>query len=67
MKKIFGNFKENILSENNECLQLSFSPSSIPIQERWKRNGLSADFAADYDANEYLRVCLCVGWITAVV
>ena len=48
MDKIFGDFKKDVLSDQVEFLQLAFSPSSIPIQERWRNNGLSADFVADY-------------------
>ena len=42
----FGDFLEIPLNE--EHLTLGFSPSSIPIKERWRNNGLSADFMADY-------------------
>lgn len=31
-----------------EYLELAFSPSSRPLTERWRNNGLSADFLADY-------------------
>ncbi|SOD96986.1 DUF6272 family protein [Caenispirillum bisanense] len=31
-----------------ETLTLRFSPSSVPLQQRWRNNGLSADFMADY-------------------
>ncbi|MGB0682604.1 MAG: DUF6272 family protein [Magnetovibrionaceae bacterium] len=31
-----------------ESLALRFSPSLVPLKERWKNNGLSADFLADY-------------------
>lgn len=27
---------------------IQFSPSSIPLKQRWRKNGLSADFLADY-------------------
>ncbi|MEM9543806.1 MAG: ATP-binding protein [Cyanobacteria bacterium P01_E01_bin.42] len=47
MIKIFGNFIEN-LPESPEYLILGFSPSSVPLQQRWRNNGLSADFLADY-------------------
>lgn len=47
MHKIFGDFHEN-LPDEHEFLILGFSPSSIPIQQRWRNNGLSADFVADY-------------------
>ena len=44
---VFGNFIEN-LPPSQEYLILSFSPSSIPLKERWRNNCLSADFLADY-------------------
>lgn len=47
MKQIFGDFREE-LSTNEHFLVISFSPSSIPLQQRWRNNGLSADFVADY-------------------
>ncbi|MEA5471466.1 slr1658 superfamily regulator [Spirulina sp. 06S082] len=47
MIEIFGNFIEN-LPESPEYLILGFSPSSVPLQQRWRNNGLSADFLADY-------------------
>ena len=31
-----------------ESLMLRFSPSSTPLQQRWRNNGLSADFLAGY-------------------
>jgi hypothetical protein len=43
----FGDFQENF-SKDREFLNIGFSPSSLSIQERWRNNGLSADFAADY-------------------
>lgn len=46
MTEFFGNFDESIASE--EYLVLGFSPSSIPLKQRWRNNGLSADFLADY-------------------
>ncbi|NEQ69691.1 MAG: ATP-binding protein [Symploca sp. SIO1B1] len=47
MTQIFGEFIEN-LPKNHEFLILGFSPSSVPIRQRWRNNGLSADFIADY-------------------
>jgi len=47
MPQIFGNFIEKD-SNQQEYLQIGFSPSSISLQERWRNNGLSADFLADY-------------------
>jgi len=47
MSQIFGNYIEKN-TEQQEYLQIGFSPSSISLQERWRNNGLSADFLADY-------------------
>ncbi|XZO00159.1 MAG: slr1658 superfamily regulator [Microcoleus sp.] len=46
MNHIFGNFIEPTPSQ--EYLIIGFSPSSIPLKQRWRNNGLSADFLADY-------------------
>ena len=46
MAEVFGNFIE--IGETIEYLIISFSPSTLPIQERWRNNSLSADFLADY-------------------
>lgn len=46
-QQTFGKFQENFES-GREFLNLSFSPSSLSIQQRWRNNGLSADFVADY-------------------
>ena len=43
----FGDFSAEVPS-SQEYLLISFSPSSIPLQQRWRNNGLSADFLADY-------------------
>ncbi len=47
MAQIFGNFRDE-LPDSEEYLTLAFSPSSVPVKQRWKTNGLSADFMADY-------------------
>jgi hypothetical protein len=47
MTQIFGEFNE-ILTPSQEYLVLQFSPSSIPLKQRWRNNGLSADFMAYY-------------------
>ncbi|MBC7905383.1 MAG: ATP-binding protein [Rhodospirillaceae bacterium] len=39
-----------------EGLELSFSASSIPLKQRWRNNGLSADFLADYVTTFFPRV-----------
>lgn len=44
-----GEFREdweNLTDE--EFLELGFSPTSKPIENRWRNHGLSADFVADY-------------------
>ncbi|MBT9317776.1 DUF6272 family protein [Leptothoe spongobia] len=46
--KIFGEFRENIPKTYHEYLELGFSPTSLSVQQRWRNNGLSADFVADY-------------------
>ncbi len=46
--KIIGNFFDISNIEQGEHLQLSFQPGSIPLKQRWRNNGLSADFLADY-------------------
>jgi hypothetical protein len=47
MTAIFGNFIEDLVS-SQEYLIIGFSPSSTPLKQRWRNNGLSADFLADY-------------------
>ena len=49
MAQIFGDFNDE-LPISQEYLTLVFSPSSVPIKQRWRTNGLSADFIADYFA-----------------
>lgn len=47
MERIFGDFIED-LPATDEYLIIGFSPSSMPLKQRWRNNGLSADFLADY-------------------
>jgi hypothetical protein len=47
MLKIIGDYPED-LPRSEENLTLRFSPSKTSIQQRWRNNGLSADFIADY-------------------
>lgn len=49
MTQIFGDFRDD-LSVGQEGLTIVFSPTSIPLRQRWRNNGLSADFMADYFA-----------------
>jgi len=48
MSEIFGNYCEVTPEESAEHMCLSFKPSSVPIKQRWRNNGLSADFLGDY-------------------
>jgi hypothetical protein len=47
MIKTYGEFIEAATLEQ-EYLAIGFSPSSVPLKQRWRNNGLSADFLADY-------------------
>lgn len=47
MSKVFGHYHIN-LPKQEEFLTIGFSPSSIPLKQRWRNNGLSADFIAGY-------------------
>jgi hypothetical protein len=49
MTQIFGDFSDE-LPVSQEGLTIVFSPTSIPLKQRWRTNGLSADFMADYFA-----------------
>lgn len=51
--RILGNFILN-LPPSQEYLILSFSPSSVPLRQRWRNNCLSADFLADYLSTFFL-------------
>jgi hypothetical protein len=45
--KIFGDFIE-MKDSRQEYLKIDFSPTSIPLQQRWRNKDLSADFIAHY-------------------
>jgi hypothetical protein len=47
MAEIFGEFIEEFPPEL-DSLELTFTPSSHPIKQRWRNNRLSAHFVADY-------------------
>ncbi|MEG4056849.1 MULTISPECIES: DUF6272 family protein [unclassified Microcoleus] len=47
MTQIFGEFIEDFPPEH-DSLELTFTPSSRPIKQRWRNNRLSAHFVADY-------------------
>lgn len=55
--KILGEYLElKKISGCHEYLRLQFSPSSIPLKQQWRNNGLSADFMADYFATFFPQV-----------
>jgi hypothetical protein len=47
MAELYGDFDEN-LPPSEEYLRIQFSPSSIPLKQQWRNNGLSANFMADF-------------------
>jgi len=47
LPQTFGNYLEK-LPPFHEQLTLDFSPSSAPPRKRWRNNGRSADFLADF-------------------
>ncbi|MEW5728857.1 MAG: ATP-binding protein [Pseudomonadota bacterium] len=47
MPELLGEFEE-AGGAIIEGLELTFSPTSVPLKQRWRNNGLSADFMADY-------------------
>ena len=53
IEQILGDFVRD-LPPSQEYLILSFSPSSIPLRQRWRNNCLSADFLADYLSTFFL-------------
>lgn len=46
MTKLFGKYTD--ATDCQEYLMLKFSPHQFSIHDRWRNNGLSADFLADY-------------------
>lgn len=50
MTEIFGDFEDHLLP-SQEYVRIQFSPSSAPLQQRWRNNGLSANFMADFLLN----------------
>jgi len=48
---IYGRFDPLHAYQKLESLSLSFIPGAAPIEQRWRNNGLSADFLADYMAS----------------
>ncbi len=45
--QIFGDYLDEP-PKSIEYLVIGFSPSSLSLKQRWRNNGLSADFLADY-------------------
>jgi hypothetical protein len=50
MPQIFGDFVESF-PPAQDSLELTFTPNSLPIKNRWRSNRLSANFMADYFSN----------------
>ena len=44
----YGDIREPRHDKDTESLNLAFWPSSVPLRQRWRNNGLSADFLGDY-------------------
>lgn len=45
--QIFGEFIQDFPPEK-DSLELTFTPTSVPLKKRWRNNRLSAHFIADY-------------------
>ncbi|HSP00454.1 MAG TPA: ATP-binding protein [Thioalkalivibrio sp.] len=48
MTEDYGQIREIHPQRDIETLNLSFWPGSVPLKQRWRNNGLSADFLGDY-------------------
>lgn len=48
MNEQYGAFEDFRPDPDTETLNLSFWPGRIPLKQRWRNNGLSADFLGDY-------------------
>ena len=46
MKEVFGEYREK--TGSTEFLIMSFSSQTLPIKDRWRNSGLSANYLADY-------------------
>lgn len=46
MSEIFGNFVE--MDNSQDYLTMNFSPTLLSVRHRWRSNGMTADFLADY-------------------
>jgi hypothetical protein len=62
MSQRFGNFTEQ--DQTQRYLMLHFPFTSLPVQDRWRNNGLAADFLAEYwetlsRRNPYLSPYIC--------
>lgn len=44
----YGEFNERLPRDRGVYFQIEFSPADIPLEQRWRNNGLSADYMADY-------------------
>lgn len=48
MREDFGLIREIEHNQDTESLVLSFWPGRVSLKQRWRNNGLSADFLGDY-------------------
>lgn len=48
MTETYGQFEDIRHDPDTESLNLSFWPGRLPLKQRWRNNGLSADFLGDY-------------------
>jgi len=48
MSEQYGKFEALRHGPETESLNLSFWPGYVPLKQRWRNNGLSADFLGDY-------------------
>lgn len=53
MTETRGPFEPLPSASTVEQLNLTFNPSSLPLKQRWRNNGLSADFIGDYVTTFY--------------
>ncbi len=51
-----GAFRDLAAHRPGEYLELCFIPDSKPLKQRWRNNGLSADFLGDYVTTFFPRV-----------
>jgi len=48
MQKTIGKFIERDTNKDHEFLIINFSPTTLPLDKKWRNNGLTAVFFAEY-------------------